>query len=281
MARKALGRGISALLGEGESYSDPGWYELDVSLIDPNPEQTREIFSKEKLNELARSIEAHGFVQPIVVRKQGSRFQIIAGERRWRAAQLLGLAKIPVLVRPMADEKIMEAALIENVQRENLNPMEEAKAYDRLANEFGLTQEEVAKRTGKDRSTVSNLLRLLNLSSFVQNLVREQRLSMGHARALLALPDSDSQEDLANRTIKQGLSVRQVENIISAQKNKVLKESKDKLPQDPNISAATERLESVFGTKVRIVTRKGNSGRIEIDFYSQAELQRLYEYFLK
>ena len=281
MARKALGRGISALLGEGESYSDPGWYELDVSLIDPNPEQTREIFSKEKLNELARSIEAHGFVQPIVVRKQGSRFQIIAGERRWRAAQLLGLAKIPVLVRPMADEKIMEAALIENVQRENLNPMEEAKAYDRLANEFGLTQEEVAKRTGKDRSTVSNLLRLLNLSSFVQNLVREQRLSMGHARALLALPDSDSQEDLANRTIKQGLSVRQVENIISAQKNKVLKESKDKLPQDPNISAATERLESVFGTKVRIVTKKGNSGRIEIDFYSQAELQRLYEYFLK
>jgi ParB family chromosome partitioning protein len=281
MARKALGRGISALLGEGESYSDPGWYELNVSLIDPNPEQTRETFSKEKLDELARSIEVHGFVQPIIVRKQGSRFQIIAGERRWRAAQLLGLTKIPVLVRPIADEKIMEAALIENVQRENLNPLEEAKAYDRLANEFGLTQEEVAKRTGKDRSTVSNLLRLLNLSSFVQNLVREQRLSMGHARALLALPDPDSQEELASRTIKQGLSVRQVEHIINAQKNKSFKESKGKLPQDPNISAATERLESVLGTKVRIVTRKGNSGRIEIDFYSQAELQRLYDYFLK
>lgn len=281
MARKALGRGISALLGAEESYSDPGWYEIDVSLIDPNPGQTRENFSKEKLNELARSIEAHGFVQPIVVRKQGSRFQIIAGERRWRAAQLLGLAKIPVLVRVIADEKIMEAALIENVQRENLNPMEEAKAYDRLANEFGLTQEEVAKRTGKNRSTVSNLLRLLNLSSFVQNLVREQRLSMGHARALLALPDADCQEDLASRTIKLGLSVRQVENIISAQKNKVIKESKGELPQDPNISAATEKLESVLGTKVRIVTKKGSSGRIEIDFYSQAELQRLYEHFLK
>ena len=281
MARKALGRGISALLGEGESYSDPGWYELNVSLIDPNPEQTRETISKEKLDELARSIEVHGFVQPIIVRKQGSRFQIIAGERRWRAAQLLGLTKIPVLVRPIADEKIMEAALIENVQRENLNPLEEAKAYDRLANEFGLTHEEVAKRTGKDRSTVSNLLRLLNLSSFVQNLVREQRLSMGHARALLALPDPDSQEELASRTINQGLSVRQVEHIINTQKSKSFKESKGKLPQDPNISAATERLESVLGTKVRIVTRKGNSGRIEIDFYSQAELQRLYDYFLK
>ena len=280
MTRKALGRGISALLGEGESHSDPGWHELDVSLIDPNPGQTREMFSKEKLNELARSIAEHGFVQPIVVRRQDSRFQIVVGERRWRAAQLLGLAKIPALVRAIADEKIMEAALIENVQRENLNPMEEAKAYDRLANEFGLTQEEVAKRTGKDRSTVANLVRLLNLPILVQNLVREQQLSMGHARALLALPDSDSQKDLANKTIKLGLSVRQVENIIGSQKKKVFKESKVNITQDPNISAARERLESTLGTKVRIVS-KGSGGRIEIDFYSQAELQRLYEYFLK
>ena len=280
MTRKALGRGISALLGEGKSYSDPGWHELDVSLIDPNPGQTREMFSKEKLNELARSIAEHGFVQPIVVRRQDSRFQIVVGERRWRAAQLLGLAKIPALVRAIADEKIMEAALIENVQRENLNPMEEAKAYDRLANEFGLTQEEVAKRTGKDRSTVANLVRLLNLPILVQNLVREQQLSMGHARALLALPDSDSQKDLANKTIKLGLSVRQVENIIGSQKKKVFKESKVNITQDPNISAARERLESTLGTKVRIVS-KGSGGRIEIDFYSQAELQRLYEYFLK
>jgi ParB family chromosome partitioning protein len=277
MARKALGKGISALLGS--ATPDSGLHELEVALLEPNPFQTREVFDKDKLQQLARSLEANGFVQPILVRKAGDRFQIIAGERRWRAAQILGLRKVPAVVKPVGDDQLLQAALVENLQRENLNPMEEARAYHRLAEEFGLTQEEVARRTGKDRSTVANFLRLLKLPALIQELVKAGKLSMGHARALLALDDPRSQELLAQRAAKLGWSVRRVEGLISQQKNPVEEVSERKQP-DPNVMAATAKLETALGTRIRIVPQ-GSRGRIEIDYYSQDELQRLYQHLLR
>lgn len=281
MTRKALGKGISALIGENESDSTAGFREVSVGLLDPNPFQSRQVFAKDKLAELAQSISVHGLVQPIVVRKNGGRFQIIAGERRWRAARSLGLQKVPVVIKAESDAQVMEVALIENIQRENLNPMEEARAYYRLANEFGLTQEEVALQTGKERSTVANFLRLLKLPSLVQDLVKDRQLSMGHARALLSLENTDSQEILARKASKLGWSVRQVESVIAQEKKSSRQESERKR-QDPNVMAATARLESVLGTRVRIVSkRSGSKGRIELDYASQDELQRLYEHLVR
>ena len=279
MARKALGKGISALLGAARPEMDSSLRELEVALLEPNPFQTREIFDKERLRELARSLEANGFVQPIAVRQVGDRFQIIAGERRWRAAQLLGLRKIPAVVRPLDDGQLMQAALIENLQRENLNPMEEARAYSRLANQFGLTQEEVARRTGKERSTVTNFLRLLKLSDPVQQMVKGGKLSMGHARALLALEDPQAQQQVAAQASRQGWSVRRIERQISRQKKPTGK-TEERKDLDPNVKAAAARLETSLGTRVRIVP-KGDRGRIEIEYYSQEELQRLYQRLLR
>lgn len=279
MTRKALGKGISALIGENESDSASSFREVYVSLLEPNPFQSRQVFAKDKLAELARSISVHGLVQPIVVRKKGDRFQIITGERRWRAAQILGLQKVPVVIKAESDARVMEVSLIENIQRENLNPMEEARAYYRLANEFGLTQEEVALQTGKERSTVANFLRLLKLPSPVQILVKDRQLSMGHARALLSLENPDYQEVLARKASKLGWSVRQVESVI-AQEKKSSRQEAEKKRQDPNIMAATAKLERVLGTRVRIVP-KGSKGRIEVDYASQDELQRLYEHLVK
>ena len=279
MARKALGKGISALMGSANPETESSLQELAVALLEPNPFQTREVFDKDRLRELARSLEVNGFVQPIVVRQAGERFQIIAGERRWRAAQLLGLRKIPAVIRPLADDQLMQAALIENLQRENLNPMEEARAYSRLANEFGLTQEEVARRTGKERSTVANFLRLLKLPAPVQDLVKGGKLSMGHARALLALDDPQAQQLLATQASMRGWSVRRVERLISQQKKSTGKTEERKVP-DPNVKAATAKLETALGTRVRIVPN-GDRGRIEIEYYSQEELQRLYQRLLR
>ena len=280
MARKALGRGISALLGAARPEVDSSLRELEVALLEPNPFQTREIFDKDRLRELARSLEVNGFVQPIAVRQVGDRFQIIAGERRWRAAQLLGLRKIPAVVRPLDDDQLMQAALIENLQRENLNPMEEARAYSRLANEFGLTQEEVARRTGKERSTVTNFLRLLKLPAPVQGLVKGGNLSMGHARALLALDDPQAQQLLAAQASTRGWSVRRIERLIAQQKKSTGKTKEEEgKGLDPNVKAAAAKLETSLGTKVRIVPN-GKRGRIEIEYYSHEELQRLYQRLL-
>ena len=279
MARKALGKGISALMGAAKPETESSLQELEVALLEPNPFQTREVFDKDRLRELARSLEVNGFVQPILVRQAGDRFQIIAGERRWRAAQLLGLRKIPAVIRPLGDDQLMQAALIENLQRENLNPMEEARAYSRLANEFGLTQEEVARRTGKERSTVANFLRLLKLPAPVQDLVKGGKLSMGHARALLALDNPQAQQLLATQASMRGWSVRRVERLISQQKKSTGKRKERKGP-DPNVKAATAKLETALGTRVRIVPN-GDRGRIEIEYYSQEELQRLYQRLLR
>ena len=274
MTHKALGKGLSALLKDRELTAESDQRELDIDLLEPNRFQPRQIFSEAKLEELARSIRTHGFIQPIVVRRAGDRYQIIAGERRWRAAQQLGLSRVPVSIRSIPDDRLLEISLIENIQRENLNPIEEAKAYLRLSQEFGLTQEEVAHRTGKDRSTVTNFLRLLKLPSEVQQMVLEGLLSMGHARAILALEGAKEQRALAEQAIENGWSVRQVEKAIAAAKAPILAQKTKQV--DPNVRAATEALERSLGTRVRIV-EKGKKGKIEIEYYSPEELQRLYE----
>lgn len=274
MTHKALGKGLSALLKDRELTAESDQRELDIDLLEPNRFQPRQVFSEAKLEELARSIRAHGFIQPILVRRAGERYQIIAGERRWRAAQQLGLTRVPVSIRSIPDDSLLEISLIENIQRENLNPIEEAKAYLRLSQEFGLTQEEVAHRTGKDRSTVTNFLRLLKLPREVQQMVLEGLLSMGHARAILALEGAKEQRALAEQAIENGWSVRQVEKVVAANKAPILAQKTKQV--DPNVRAATEALERSLGTRVRIVG-KGKKGKIEIEYYSQDELQRLYE----
>ncbi|MSO22120.1 MAG: ParB/RepB/Spo0J family partition protein [Acidobacteria bacterium] len=274
MTRKALGKGLSALLKDRESTADSDQLELDVELLEPNRFQPRQLFSETKLEELAQSIRAHGFIQPIVVRRSGDRYQIIAGERRWRAAQRLGLSRVPATIKSISDDKLFEVSLIENIQRENLNPIEEAKAYHRLSQEFGLTQEQVAQRTGKDRSSVANFLRLLKLPKEVQLMVLEDRLSMGHARAILSMEGSGEQRALAEKTVEYAWSVRQLEKVIAA--SKAPNQPRKTQRADPNVRAATEKLERSLGTRVRIV-EKGKKGRIEIEYYSQEELQRLYE----
>ena len=274
MTRKALGKGLSALLKDQESTAEPDQRELDVDLLEPNRFQPRQVFSEPKLEELAQSIRAHGFIQPIVVRRVGERYQIIAGERRWRAAQRLGLSRVPVAIKSIPEDNLLEVSLIENIQRENLNPIEEARAYHRLSHEFELTQEQVAQRTGKDRSTVTNFLRLLKLPREVQQMVLDDQLSMGHARAILAMEGANEQRRLAEQTVKFGWSVREVEKMVAVSKAPVRPKQMKRI--DPNVRAATETLERSLGTRVRII-EKGKKGRIEIEYYSQEELQRLYE----
>jgi len=279
MTRQALGKGLSTLLKDREGTGEHEFLELDVDLLEPNRYQPRQLFSEAKLEELAQSIKTHGIVQPIVARRQGDRYQIVAGERRWRAAQRAGLIKVPVLVKVISDERVLEASLIENIQRENLNPIEEAKAYQRLSHEFRLTQEDLAERTGKDRSTVSNFLRLLKLPEDIQGLVLEERLSMGHARALLALEIAADQRALAEKCLQHDWSVRQLEKMIAhLRPGKSPQEAQKRV--DPNVKAAVEKLERALGTKVRIVEKR-KKGQIEIEYYSQEELQRLYEYLVR
>jgi ParB family chromosome partitioning protein len=220
-------------------------------------------------------------IQPILVRRSGDGFQIVAGERRWRASKLAGLAEVPVVVQDVADPQMLELALIENIQREDLNPIETAQAYDRLARELGLSAEEIGRRTGKDRSSVANMIRLLKLPKQVQLLLAEHRLSMGHARAILSITDADQQVLLAEKAAAQGLSVRQVETLVKEMTSDRPKHggghSRKDANQDPNVRAAAEELERLLGTRVRIVELSENRGRVEIEYYSQAELERIYD----
>ncbi|PYS21027.1 MAG: chromosome partitioning protein ParB [Acidobacteria bacterium] len=281
--RKALGRGLSALLGTPDLETDQ-LREIDIERILPNAHQPRRDFDEESLNELANSIRAHGVVQPIVVRPlPDAFFQLIAGERRWRAAQRAGLMRIPAVVRETGEHAALEIALVENLQREDLNPMEEAQAYERLIVQFGLTQEEVARRVGKNRATIANMLRLLKLPPEVQQWLRENRLSTGHAKALLSLSDLSGILDTAKKIIQGNYSVRQAEMLVS---RCATKGSDRDGPAngaevlDPNVKAAIHALEQALGTKVSI-QENGGRGKIEIHFYSSEEMNRLYEGFLR
>jgi ParB family chromosome partitioning protein len=286
-SRKALGRGLSTLLPTHRSTPTPsasvapkttsGPLRIPIADIDPNPLQPRTVFQADRLQELAQSIREHGIIQPLIVRSAGSRYQLVAGERRWRAAKLAGLADVPVVVQDYADDRLMEITLIENIQREDLNPIEISQAFDRLAREHQLSHEQIAQRTGKDRTTVTNMLRLLRLPGDIQMLLAEHRLSMGHARALLALPTPELQLQLAERTAAEGLSVRQVERLV--QKSSESREAKpvQEVEPDPNVKAAIQELERVLGTRVHMVEKSGQRGRIEIEYYSQDDLNRIYE----
>lgn len=291
--RKPLGKGLSALLpprpmaspapavaqAPAPAPAEPSYLPIDS--IDANPLQPRSVFQADRLEELAASIRANGIIQPIIVRRQGASYQLIAGERRLRASKLAGLTEVPVVVREIDDGSMLEVALVENIQREDLNPIELAQAYERMQSELGLSHEEIGKRTGKDRSSIANAIRLLRLPAEVQRLLAEHRLSTGHARAILGLPSAEEQIQLAEKAAAQGLSVRQVETLFQeATSQRPAKHSgpKREPSQDPNVRAAVEQLERALGTRVRIVELSDQRGRIEIEYYSQSELDRLFEH---
>ena len=293
--RRVLGKGLSALLPQRPREvalpiastaaapalsKPPGPATLPIDAIHPNPLQPRAVFQAERLEELAASIRANGIIQPLIVRSHQGQFQLIAGERRWRAAKLAGLTEVPIVIQDVAEPRMLELALIENIQREDLNPIETAHAYDRLRKELGLSQEEIGQRTGKDRTSIANSLRLLNLPPEVQLLLAEHRVSMGHARAILGLASAEEQVEVAEKTAAQGLSVRQVEALVQGRTSDRTNGKSGKRREaivDPIVKAAVDQLERVLGTRVRIVELSETRGRIEIEYYSQAELDRLFE----
>ena len=281
MSRKVLGRGISALLSNDKGTVDnEEFLNVDVDLIEPNTEQPRTRFTEDSLEELAQSIKANGLIQPIIVRRKNSRFEIIAGERRWRAAQRLGLQKIPAIVKNIKDEKLLELALIENIQRQELNAVEEARAYKNLIETVGLTQEMIAERVGKNRTVITTFLRLLKLPDDIQKLLEEEKITAGHARALLMTTDENSQRRLAGKIIEMSLSVRETEKAVKrlgregsqSIVSKIVKQKKD-----ANVKAAETKLRRYFGTQVQILPDgNGTGGKIEIEYYSDSDLDRIY-----
>src|SRR5215469_12516157 len=310
MSRNALGRGLGALIRELEGKrSEPtpappqpqptaarsaaaamparqpvqgGPQEIDIDLIEPSPYQPRTKFHEQALDELARSIKASGIIQPLVVRPIGSRFQLIAGERRWRAAQRAGLNKVSAIVKQVADELALEMTLVENIQREDLNAMEAARAFERLLDEFHLTQEAVAERTGKDRATVANAVRLLKLDKQIQEWIEEGKLSAGHGRALLAVPEQQLRMRYAHRASRGALTVRQIEKLAA-------RRTQGKHPQppapphlDPNIRKALEELQRHLGTRIILrLKTKVRPGQLVLEFYDDAQLMGLYDRLMK
>ncbi len=285
MSKKALGRGLSALFTQINSIENE-LTELDIDQLEPTDTQPRHIFKEDKLEELAQSIKVNGIIQPIVVRRNDNRFQIIAGERRWRAAQRAGLHKVPCIIKDIPEENILELSLIENIQREELNPIEEATAYRNLVERLNLTQEEVARRVGKDRSSVTNSLRLLRLPLEIQQMVEEEALSMGHARALLSLETAEEQKTMAVEIISRSLSVREAERLVKGvHQPEPAAEKQDALSTYPdeeraNIKAAESKLSKNLGAPVKIKFHQ-SGGQIEIKFTSPDDLTRLFDLMMK
>jgi ParB family transcriptional regulator, chromosome partitioning protein len=294
MARNALGRGLGALIREAEPQPEvtssagaaataaapariPSEQRaIDIDLIDPSPYQPRTRFREESLAELARSIYSTGIVQPLVVRHAGSRFQLLAGERRWRAAQRAGLTRVPVVIRDVTDETALEITLVENIQREDLNPVEEARAFERFMTEFHLTQEEVAARTGKDRATVANSVRLLRLEKPITDLIEDGRMSAGHGRALLGISDANDRMALAKRASRGGLTVRQIERLSSRRSRAPVAPVLPAL--DANARSAIEQLQQTLGTRVTLrPPTKTRPGELQIEYYDEEQLAGLYD----
>ena len=306
MTRNALGRGLGALIrepepqipaasGPGSSYpttpggaaavsaldgAPTGPQQIDIDLIEPSPFQPRTRFREEALEELMRSIQASGIIQPLVVRPIGNRFQLIAGERRWRAAQRAGLAKVPVIARQVSDELALEMTLVENIQREDLNAIEAARAFERLMAEFQLTQEAVAERTGKDRATVANSVRLLKLEPTIQDWIEEGKLTAGHGRALLAVADSQLRMRYAQRASRGGLTVRQIERLASRRSRGGT--APTEVHVDANIRAALDELQRHLGTKVLLRQKtKVRPGSLVLEYYDDAQLMGIYDRLMK
>lgn len=288
MSKKfGLGKGLNALIPEdtvilepkkGKDKNDDNGYSLiDINLIKSNESQPRKSFDDEKIMELAESIKSNGIIQPLILRKDKDEYIIVAGERRWRAAKYIGIKEIPSLIMDLTEKQILEISLIENIQREDLNSIEEAIAYKKLISDFDLTQEQLSKRIGKSRVAITNTMRLLNLSEDVQQYIIEGVISEGHGRALLAITDSKLQCELAQNVIDDKLSVRELEFLIRKLKTKSEpSKSKAKKETNPYYKEVIEKLENYFGTKVN-VTNKNNKGKIEIEYYSEEDLQRILE----
>jgi ParB family transcriptional regulator, chromosome partitioning protein len=285
MTRKPLGRGLGALLSADKTNDTAESIELDPSLIEPCSVQPRMRFDDVSLSELADSIRANGVVQPLLVRRRGNRFELIAGERRLRAAKMAGLEKVPVVIRDVPDEKLLEIALVENIQREDLNPIEEALAYRGLLEGVGLTQEVLAMRVGRDRSYITNYLRLLRLPDDVQRLVQDKLLSTGHARALLGIAEPSRQREIAGRIVKRDLSVRETEQLVrrtagKSRRPRVTAGAAQSM--DPNTKALENKLRRELGTQVNIVQKQGrDEGVLQIEFYSLNDLNRLTQRLLR
>ena len=307
MPRNALGRGLGALIREPEAQvpSTPatpispttvpggaatapareaavaGPREIDIDLIEPSPFQPRTRFREEALDELSRSIQASGIIQPVVVRPIGNRYQLIAGERRWRAAQRAGLTKVSAIIKPVPDSLALEMTLVENIQREDLNAIEAARAFERLMSEFQLTQEAVAERTGKDRTTVANAIRMLKLEPSIQEWIEEGKLSAGHGRALLALPDSQLRMRYAKRAARGGLTVRQIERL-AARRVRGSTRARPEAHTDANIRAALDDLQRHLGTKVLLRQKtRMRPGQLVIEYYDDAQLMGIYDRLIK
>ena len=300
---RGLGKGLDALFGDAEvsirteSVKEPkdaakaekaaekkeddaaqagGIAYIDINDIKPNSNQPRKTFDEEKLQELAASIEEHGLIQPVVLRKVKRGYEIVAGERRWRAARIIGIREIPCIVKELSDEENMLLAIIENMQREDLNPIEEAEGISQMIDTYGLTQEQVSRSVGKSRPYIANSLRLLTLAAPVRRYVSEGELSAGHARALAVIKDEEKQISLAEAAVKQGLSVRQIEKLAQETKTGKTKKKANTAAKSPDVRRVEEDLKEVLGTKVNL-NQKGKKGKIEIEFYSREDLERLIE----
>lgn len=275
--KSALGKGLASLIPE-DNFEEDGSSILKVSInsIKPNEEQPRKYFDPEKIAELAESIKEHGIIQPIVLKKEGNYYTIIAGERRWRAAKTIGLKEVPAVIMDLSDKQVLEVSLIENIIREDLNPIEEALAYKKLLKDFELTQEEVSKKVSKSRSAIANCMRLLNLDERVQEYLIDGVISEGHGRAILGVDHKDLQYEIAQKVIDEDLNVRQTEKLIkNMSNNKPKKENKSLV--NPYIKDITEKLEGYFNTKVTLNTKSKDKGKIEIEYYSEDDLQRILE----
>lgn len=280
MTKKALGKGLGALISEAKNNSDEkkGVLELGINEIEPNNNQPRKSFDEKTLIQLSESIKEHGIIQPIIVKKEGDMYRIVAGERRWRAARLLGLKKIPAIVRDFSNKQVMEIALIENIQREDLNPIEEAEAYERLLVEHNMTQEEISNSIGKSRPAIANSLRLLSLNENIKNYLISGQITSGHARALLSLESLEEQEGICKVIIEKDMSVRETEKLVKTIKNKEKNKEKKitKKQDDYEYEKVAEDLQNILGTKVKIIN-KNKKGQILIEYYSNEELNRLIE----
>lgn len=279
MSRKRLGKGLQALIPEIDETPLTEAIEMEITQIEINPHQPRKTFDEEKLLELTRSIEQHGILQPIIVRPKGAAYELVAGERRLRAAKNAGLKQVPVVIKTLSDQEMMEIALIENLQREDLNPLEEAEAYQRLMEEFSYTQEQLAERVGKSRSAVANTMRLVALHHEVRQEIVNGNLTEGHARAILALP-LEKQPEAARKVIALGLSVRETERLAGQVQKKAVRSPKKKAFRDDYIIALEERLRDKCGTAVSVRMSNKGRGKIEVHFYNLEELERICEALL-
>ena len=280
--KSALGKGLSALIPEKKKDETGGVLELDINSISANEYQPRKVFNDRALNELVASIKEKGIIQPVIARKtSGNSYQLIAGERRWRAAKIAGLASIPAIVKDAAPSEALELALIENIQREDLNPLETAEAFQRLIKDFNLTHDDLSKKVGKDRATVSNYLRILKLSTEIRKWIAEGSLSIGHAKALLQVEDERVRSVIAKKIIQDGLSVRETEALSKkASSSKPASRSSINSAKDPQIASLEEKMMHSLGTKVRLHHKSNKKGKIEIEYYSLEELDRLLEFLI-